>query len=119
MNIIFGENTAALAREKYTVLELDTFKFIGLDQPVKTYAVLERIPLEEMSTLDKFQSLHSNLIVEYQKRNWDYCKDAIEKLTGQWHGELDTFYVELSDRIQLLKTQSLSDDWNGVIIRSS
>ena len=119
MNIIFGDNTAALAKEKYTVLELDTFIVSGHDQPIKTYALLERIPLEEMSTVNNFQTLHNNLIVEYQKRNWNYCKDAIEKLKGRWHGELDTFYVELCDRVQVLETQLLPDDWNGTIVKSS
>jgi len=119
MNIIFGDNTAALAKEKYTVLELDAFTVSGHDQPIRTYALLERIPLEEMSTVNNFQSLHSNLIVEYQKRNWNYCKDAIENLMGRWNGELDTFYAELLSRIQLLETQLLPDDWDGTIVKSS
>ena len=57
MNIIFGDNTAALAREKYTVLELDTFMINGSGQLIKTYAVLERIPLEEWHTTRKGKSL--------------------------------------------------------------
>ena len=119
MNIIFGDNIAELAREKYTVLELDTIVMTGPDQTATAYAIVEKIPLEEMSTLDRFQDLHSNLMKEYRKRNWKYCEDAIGHLQGRWNTEIDTFYSDLYDRIQSLKTQSLSDNWTGAIIKSS
>ena len=118
MNIIFGDNIAELAREKYTVLELDTLVMSGRDQTATAYALVEKIPLQEMSTLDQFKNLHHNLMKEYRKRNWKYCEDAIEHLKGRWNAELDTFYSELYDRVQSLKTQSLPDDWAGVIVKS-
>ena len=118
MNIIFGDNVAELAREKYTVLELDTFLIEGRDQTATAYAVVEKIPLQEMATLDRYQDLHQHLLTEYRKRNWEYCEDAIKHLQGRWNTELDTFYSDLYDRVQSLKTQSLADDWNGAIIKS-
>ena len=118
MNIIFGDNVADLAREKYTVLELDTFLVEGRNQTATAYAVVEQIPLHELTALDQFKSLHENLMIEYRKRNWKYCEDAIEHLKGKWNQDLDTFYTEIYDRIQLLKEQSLSDDWNGFVLKS-
>ena len=119
MNIIFGDNIAELAQEKYTVLELDTLVMSGQDQTATAYAIVEQIPLQEMSTLDQFKNLHENLMVEYRKRNWKFCEDAIGHLQGRWNTELDTFYTEIYDRIQSLKTQSLPDDWNGFVVKSS
>ena len=119
MNIIFGDNVADLAREKYTVLELDTFLIEGRDQTATAYAVVEKIPLQEMATLDRYQDLHQHLMKEYRKRNWEYCEDAIKHLQGRWNTELDTFYSELYDRVQGLKSQSLSDSWTGFVLRSS
>jgi hypothetical protein len=119
MNIIFGDNVAEQAREKYTVLELDTFQIQGQDQTATAYAILEQIPLQEMGGLAEFVDLHTNLMREYRNRNWKYCEDAIEHLNGKWNGELDTFYSELTDRLELLKTQSLDDSWTGVIVRST
>ena len=116
MNIIFGDNVAEQAREKYTVLELDTFRF--KDTTATAYAILEQIPLQEMGALSEFMDLHSTLMREYNKRNWKYCEDAIEHLNGKWNSELDTFYTELHERVQTLKTQSLDDTWTGVIVRS-
>ena len=118
MNIIFGDNVADLARKKYTVLELDTFLFEQKDITATAYAVIEQVPLLEMANLESFKDLHTNLMQEYRKRNWKYCEDAIEHLRGKWSGDLDTFYTELHDRVQKLKTQSLLDDWTGVVLRS-
>ena len=118
MNIIFGDNVADLARKKYTVLELDTFLFEHKDITATAYAVVEQVPLLEIANLERFTDLHMNLMQEYRKRNWKYCEDAVEHLRGKWSGDLDTFYTELHDRVQTLKTQSLPDDWTGVVLRS-
>jgi len=117
MNIIFGDSAAQKAQEKYIVLELDTFQVD--DQLTTTYALVERVSLMEMLSLDRFKELHSNLMKEYRKRNWKYCEDAVEHLQGKWNGELDTFYAVLTERIQDLKTQSLGDDWSGIVLRSA
>jgi hypothetical protein len=118
MNIIFGDNIAELAREKYIVLELDTLVMSGPDQTATAYAIVEKIQLQEMSALDRFKDLHHNLMKEYRKRNWKFCEDAIGHLQGRWNSELDTFYSELHERVQSLKTQSLDDDWTGMIVKS-
>ena len=117
MNIIFGDNIAELAREKYTVLELDTFVIEDRDQTATAYAIVEKIPLLEMTTLPHYQDLHENLMQEYRNRNWKYCEDASGHLRGRWGTELDSFYSELHQRIQNLKTQSLDDSWTGAIPR--
>ena len=118
MNIIFGDNVAELAREKYTVLELDTFLIEGRDQTATAYAIIEQVPLHELAALAQFKDLHSNLMMEYRRRNWKYCEDAIEHLNGKWGRAIDTFYTELYDRIQSLKTHSLPDEWSGFIVKS-
>lgn len=118
MNIIFGDNVANQAREKYTVLELDTFVFEQQAVIATAYAVVEQVSLMEMVNIESFKTLHANLMMEYRKRNWKYCEDAIEHLRGKWNGDLDTFYTELYDRLQTLKDQMLSDNWSGTILRS-
>ena len=88
-------------------------------QLTTTYALVEQVTLMEMLSLGQFKELHSNLMTEYRKRNWKYCEDAMEHLRGKWNGELDTFYTVLAERIQDLKTQTLSNEWNGTILKSS
>jgi len=85
------------------------------DQVKTAYCLIQFIPIEEMIEIQNLKDLHSNLMAEYRKRNWRYCEDVIEHLTGKWGGEVDTFYSELFQRIQNLKQTSLADDWSGVI----
>ena len=114
MNIIFGENIKEL-HNKYTVLELDTFCMNATGGTNTAYCVLELIPLNELALTTSLVDLHANLLANYKKRDWNYCEQAIEQLVGKWGGELDTFYIELQNRIGLLKTQDLDDSWSPVI----
>lgn len=117
MNIIFGREQAAALSERYTVLELDTIKVGTNTQEMVAFCVVENIPIIDMPRLEKMKELHSNLIIEYKKQNWNYCEQAMEHLVGCWNHELDTFYDNLKQRIAEYKEQSLSDDWTGVIVK--
>jgi len=119
MNIIFRDSIPQQVDDKYILLELDTFLIEGNALSKVAYAVVHQVPLTEMTTLHQFKELHSNLLTEYRRQNWKYCEDAMEHLQGKWNGELDTFYSELTSRIQELKTQSLPSDWTGAILRSA
>jgi hypothetical protein len=113
MNIIFGTEMAKQAQDRYTVLELDTFNLLPTDEIITAYCIVETIPIEEMPAVESIKDLHTNLMTEYRKQNWQYCEDAIAHLTGKWHGELNSFYTELYQRIQSLKQKDLSADWSG------
>ena len=117
MNIILGRENVEHAQEKYTVLELDTLLINGAADPVTAYCLIEQIPIDQISNIDQFRDLHNNLMTNYRKRNWKYCEDAIEHLRGKWGGELDSFYLELQKRIQVLKNDILDDSWTGIILK--
>jgi hypothetical protein len=118
MNIIFGTEMAQQAQDRYTVLELDTLSLVPTDEVVTAYCLVETIPIEEMPAVESLKELHQNLMAEYRKRNWRYCENAIAHLTGKWHGELDSFYTELYQRIQGLKQEDLPEDWTGRLNRT-
>lgn len=118
MNIIFAGEELDSLRDKYTVLELDTFRLPPDGHLATAYAVLENIPITEVHRIQEFSDLHHNLMKEYRKRNWKYCEDAIEHLVIAWNGELRSFYETLYQRISLLKTQTLDDQWNGSVDKS-
>lgn len=117
MNIILGEEQAKGLREKYTVLELDTFQ-VSDSLPIKSYTVIENIPIPEMFNLESMADLHATMIEQYHQRNWKFCLDALEHLMGRWNGEIDTFYQDLGQRILSLQQQSLGSEWSGVIKKS-
>jgi hypothetical protein len=115
MNIIFKENSQEI-REKYTVLDLDTFQMP--DGSVHTACcVVENIPIEELSQIDSLRETHEGLIANYAKKNWTACEQALQQLLGKWGGELDTYYADLQTRVERLKTLDLDDNWSPVIAK--
>ena len=114
MNIIFGTSEAEQLSEKYIVLELDTVT-IKSSTPITVYCIIENIPLEELPKADKFKKLHSDLMEQYRKRNWDFCIQAIEHLMGFWGKQVDTFYEVLSNRLINYKENEPEESWTGII----
>ena len=112
MHIIFGDQVAGF-KDKYTLLELDTFLQKG--QARTAWCVIETIPIDEISRTLEFANLHANLIVEYRKKNWNYCEQAITYLHGRWAGAADSFYDEISKRIKEYQQNDPGPDWNGTI----
>jgi len=118
MNIIFGTANAEAMAEKYTILELDTVDMGPPTNTVTVYCAVESIPLLDMPRVASMKSLHENLMIEYRKKNWNYCLQALEHLMGFWNHELDTFYDDLHSRIEIFVQQDPGPDWTGVIKKS-
>lgn len=118
MNIIFAGPEVEELREKYTVLELDTFTMPPDGHRATAYALIENISIDQIHRTSEFTDLHHNLMQNYKRQNWKYCEDAIEHLLPFWNGELRTFYEALSTRISVLKTQELGPEWDGTLKKS-
>ena len=112
MQIIFSNDIESI-QDKYTVLELDTFRYTS-GELCTSWCVVESVPLTEFSMMQHYIDLHKNLIIEYRKRNWDYCEQAIVQLTGKWNRELDSFYEILLHRVQKLKLHADSY-WDPIL----
>ena len=114
MNIIFGRENAQAMAEKYTILELDTIRLVDGHELV-AFCAVENIPIMELPQVESMKSLHENLMINYRKRDWNYCTQALEHLTGCWNHELDTFYTSLGERIKEYVENSPDNNWTGSI----
>jgi hypothetical protein len=117
MNIILGDTTYQQVKDKYIVLELDTFNIDGDD--VTSYCVLDAgdIPLSEMSELSTWQENHAKIVSNWHKGNFNFCEQMIEHARTRWGGHLNSFYDTMYSRIQELKGADLPEGWNGTIQR--
>jgi hypothetical protein len=116
MNIIFGKERAEPLMESFTVLELDTIR-LGNDDIV-AYCVVDNIPITDMPRLESMKSLHANLLIEYRKKNWNYCVQALEHLMNFWNHELDSFYQNLLGRIREYMENDPGQEWTGIVEKS-
>ena len=115
MNIIIDPAQIDDYREKYTVLELDTIRIVPGNKEVTAYCVVETIPIIELPLTESKKDLHANLLKEYRKRNWNFCQQAIDHLMGSWNKELDSFYDDLRNRINMFTDNAPADDWDGIV----
>lgn len=100
MDIIFGRENAENLREKYTVLDLETITVEeGKELEVFCLIPAEKIAFGEMPDLDQWIKLHNDFLHGYKTKQYNYCRQAIEHLTGKFGGELDTFYEEILRRM--------------------
>jgi hypothetical protein len=113
MNIILKQHLND-EYSKYTVLDLDTFELADGTKHTAC-CVVENTPVKELAELPSLKLMHENLMKNLALKNWNFCEQAIEHLTGKWGGEVDTFYAELKTRIDRLKTMDLDDSWSPVI----
>ena len=118
MNIIFGRENAIALGEKYTLLELDTFKIGAEDQVITAFCAVENIPLLDMPKVESMKALHENLLINYRKKDWNYCTQALEHLEGFWGHDLDTFYSSIKARIADYSEHDPDLGWDGTIDRT-
>jgi hypothetical protein len=117
MNIIFGKEQADSMMEKYTVLELDIFQIGNTLETVTAYCAVENIPIDQLLQVPELKIKHANMIDHYRTRQWDACQSEIDQLIGQWNGELDSFYQEVSARIAQFATQDPDLTWSPIIVK--
>ena len=115
MYIIFGNDQAEEIGKKFTVLELDTVRFMPTRATSTAYAVVENIPIPDLYKLSFQKELHHNLMENYRKGDWNFCSQAIENLIGCFGGELDSFYAELQSRINNYKENDPGEGWDYTI----
>lgn len=118
MNIIFGREAAAALGDNYTVLELDTVQIFPGGPEITAFAVIETVPILDMPKLESMKNLHANLLIEYRKKNWNYCNQALEHLMGFWNKELTSYYENLQSRINEYSACDPGPDWDGVVKKS-
>lgn len=103
MNIIFGRENAEELRQKYTVLDLETVEKDGVSLEVFCLIPADKIGIPDMPQLENWVKLHHEFLEGYKKKEYNYCRQCIEHLRGQFGGEVDTFYDEILRRIDLVE----------------
>lgn len=101
MEIIFGKENADKLRDRYVLLELESVSVSGLGERLELYCVVptDKIAVDKLSELPRWIKLHEEFLHGYHNKEYEYCLQCIEHLTGQFAGELDTFYEEIKSRI--------------------
>jgi len=117
MNIVLENNLTEDIKEKYMLVELDTFQYEdGATQ--KSFAVItkDEITLQDFQNVEMYVDLHNNFMKNYRQKNWKFCEDALDHLRGKFRQDLDSFYQVMSDRISQLKGIELPESWTPNVV---
>lgn len=115
MHIIFDTQARLELEQKHIVLELDTMILPGEEVPKTAYCVVEHIPFQELSIVDKLKAWHQELIEAYKAGDWDQCLTGIARLKGQWGGKVDSFYDILYERVKEFKEHEPGPEWDAIL----
>lgn len=118
MQIIFGDSVN-LVRERFTVLELDTFQVANTDQTITAWCVVEKIPLEEITITQHLVKLHEDMMGQFKQQQWEFCLQALDQLKGRWSGEADTFYHDLEARVKYLQQNPPDKSWTPIRVKTA
>jgi len=100
MNIILGTDNADQLRDRFTVLELETFDVAGSTTTAYCVITAEDVNLGDMSVLEESKELHSKFVSAYNSKNYDIVKELGAELIGKFNGHVDSFYEIILDRIK-------------------
>ena len=96
MNVVFTKEAANKLSETYTVLPLPPITQTEGETTVtvEPHVIIdmEKVPLQEISSLDQWSDLHRQLVINHVKQDYNFCEQAIEHLMGKFKGELDSYY---------------------------
>ena len=98
MQIVFKKEVADRLRDRYTVLELETFQ-VG-DQEVEAFCVLpvEKLVFSDLTALGADTQLHQQFIDAVARQDYVTCCNMYLTMLGKFGGELDSFYTAINDR---------------------
>ena len=99
MYIIIGEQRASILKDTHTVLSLEKIVHEGMEDRAYCIVPREVVNLLEVPQLKQHVDLHEQFVIEYEKNNYEYCRDAVQHLYGKFGGELNSFYDEILKRI--------------------
>jgi hypothetical protein len=94
MQIIVGKESADKLKEKYVVLELETFG----EQTAFCVVSADKIALQDLPSIEQFVDLHEKMIDELNKGNTKFVLDSVEYLYDKFGGELNSFYDHLKQK---------------------
>jgi hypothetical protein len=99
MYIIVGTDRASVLSQNHLILSLEKVSTEQTEDRAYCVIPFEKISFSDLPIIDNLKNLHEQFVEEYEKGNYQYCRDATEYLYGKFGGELDSFYDEILKRI--------------------
>ena len=99
VRIVLGTKTAEYAKDKYSVVEMDTIAVKGKTEGVKVYTIGETI-----------KHKHEEYLKEYYRGNWKRATEWAQELIDDKQVTIKDYYHKMIERMD----EGLPPEWDGV-----
>ena len=103
MQIVFKRDIADQLKERYTVLELETFIVDGIALEAFCVVPAEKLAFTDLNELNINIAAHNVFLSALKNKDHDLCMAMHKDLLGKFGGELDSFYDAIAERIIKVK----------------
>ena len=110
VGLIIGEGTVSGIEDRFNFVELDKIAVKGKKEGVRIFTVLSDV---SRCSNGGDTEHHKTFLKYYRNQQWDSALKIIE-LNQNTYPELKDYYEMMKERIQELKLNSLSKDWDTI-----
>ena len=111
--LIIGPNTNEIVKNEIFTLELDNIAVKGKTVGLRIYTPLLTEGVD-MSAYNSAREHHDLMLDYYRQQQWDKAILLCKELIGEFDGQMDHSYELWIERCEMMKTQVLPSDWDGV-----
>ena len=117
VHIIIGAETAAIAGERYALLELDLIAVKGRQEPEHIFTLLGEQALTRDAAFQALGERHGKMLDAYRNREWERARALASECRDLDPGlELGPLYDLYEERIEQNETEPPPPDWGGVYV---
>jgi len=111
--MIIGPDTYQMVKDDFFCLELDCIAVKGKAIGLNIYTVVDADG-KDLQSYQTARKKHDDMLKFYRDQKFDRAIDLCDTLTGEFDGAMDHYYELWIDRCELMKSQKLPRDWDGI-----
>ena len=116
--LLVGEATYEATKQDFFYLKVDDLQVKGKSVGLAIYTVLDKHGIN-LPQYRQWKDIHNVMHEKYRWQDFAGAIDTCNSLKGKFDGQMDAYYDMWIERCEYMKTQSLSEDWNGVFVAAT
>jgi adenylate cyclase len=114
VKIVLGPVTAERLGDDYFTLELDCIAVKGKKEGVTIYTVFRNPNAGSIPEWIMAKEKHNEMLKLYRQQKWDKAVGLVNKLQGEFDGQMEHYYELWIERIEEMRSANLPGNWDGV-----
>ncbi|MGQ0677086.1 MAG: CHASE2 domain-containing protein [Rhodospirillales bacterium] len=114
VGLVLGQNTAALVKGRFALVELDKLAVKGKAEGIHIYTALGGPEVKADQAFIDDLKRHDAMLAHYRAQDWDNTEAALANLKGAFGGKMDGYYEIFAERVKAYRLTPPGPGWDGV-----